>query len=260
MKTSTLRTSICQGVMALGLLLSVASASALTPAGGHAPAAKASPSPTNLTSAASLASPVFSSGEDIRDIRQPRVLTTHWFWIVIAAGVIALIVLGLALRWWIYHGQYFQMRPHEIALQYLEEARELIDPDHAREYCFEVSKIIRRYIEERFNIRAPQLTTEEFLHELADLPDALLAAHRALLADFLQHCDLAKFAGWYYCRPDLETMHLSAVEFVRQTAANDLEVDRNGNSTAAGETSSTLQRERRSDSKPLPVQPRTEIP
>ena len=236
--------------MALSLLFTVASASALTPA---APAAKVAAPQTTLTPAASVASPVISSGEDIRDIRQPRVLTTHWFWIVIAAGVIVLIALALALRWWIYHGKYFQMRPHEIALQYLEEARELIDPDHAREYCFEVSNIIRRYIEERFNIQAPQLTTEEFLHELAASPDALLASHRVLLGDFLEHCDLAKFAGWYYCRPDLEAMHLSAVEFVRQTAVDDPSVDRNRNSAAAGDASVTLQRERRSGSKPLPV-------
>jgi len=256
MKISILRTSICHGVIALSLLFTVANASALTPAapaGGTVPVAKASPPQTNLTSAAPVASSVLLAGEDIRDIRQPRHVPTPWFWTVVAAGVITLIAIALALRWWIYHGKFFVMRPHEIALQYLEEARELIDPDHAREYCFEVSKIIRRYIEERFNIHAPQLTTEEFLHELAESPDALLASHRALLGDFLQHCDLAKFAGWYYCRPDLEAMHLSAVEFVRQTAANDPDVDRNRNSAAAGETSTTLQRERRSGSNPLPV-------
>ncbi len=250
MNISPFKTFICRGVITLSLLVTVASASALTPA---APAAKAAAPQTNLTSAASMASPVFSSGEDIRDIRQPRPLPTHWLWIVIAAGVIVLTAAALALRWWIYHGKFFVTRPHEIALQYLEEARELIDPDHAREYCFEVSKIIRRYIEERFNIQAPQLTTEEFLHELADSPDALLASHRVLLADFLQHCDLAKFAGWYYCRPDLEAMHRSAVEFVRQTAANDPDTGRNRKSAAPDETSTTLQRERRGGSKPLTV-------
>jgi len=256
MKISTLRTSIGQGMIALSLLLTIVSASALTPtapAGGSAPAAKVAAPQTNLTPATSMASPVIPSGEDIRDIRQPRHLPTPWFWAVIAAGVITLTAIAFALRWWIYHGKFFVMRPHEIALQYLEEARELIDPDHAREYCFEVSKIIRRYIEERFNIQAPQLTTEEFLHELAGSPDALLASHRALLADFLQHCDLAKFAGWYYCRPDLEAMHLSAVEFVRQTAANDPDIDRKRNSDASDETVLTLQRERGNGSNPLPV-------
>jgi hypothetical protein len=256
MKISTLRTSICQGVIALNLLLTDARASALTPtvpASGNVPVANAAPPQTHLTPAASVASPVFSAGEDIRDIRQPRHLPTHWLWTVVAAAVITLIAIALALRWWIFHGKFFVMRPHEIALQYLEEARELIDPDHAREYCFEVSKIIRRYIEERFNIHAPQLTTEEFLHELAESPEALLASHRALLGDFLQHCDLAKFAGWYYCRPDLEAMHVCAVEFVRQTAVNDPDIDRKRGSDGADETSMRLQHRRRNGSNPLPV-------
>jgi hypothetical protein len=255
MNLSTGRILVCQGVMALGLLLTAAGASALTPAApaGNVPVAKAPATQTTLTPAAPMASPVFPAGEDIRDIRQPRHLPTPWLWTVIAAGVITLIAVGLALRRWLYHGKFFQPRPHEIALQYLEEARQLIDPDHAREYCFEVSKIVRRYIEERFNLHAPQFTTEEFLHELAESPEALLAAHRLLLGNFLQHCDLAKFAGWYYCRPDLEAMHLSAIEFVQQTAAKDPGVDRNPDPTVSGETSTTLQRERRGGSNPLPV-------
>ncbi|MFZ0828276.1 MAG: DUF4381 family protein [Verrucomicrobiia bacterium] len=243
MKISTCRTLIYRSVIALGVLLTVASASALTPtapAGGNLPTAKAPPTQPLLTPAAPMTSPVFSAGEDIRDIRQPRHLPTHWFWAVIAAGVITLAAIAFGLRWWLYHGKFFQMRPHEIALQYLEEARELIDPDRAREYCFEVSKIIRRYIEERFNLQAPQLTTEEFLRELAESPEVLLASHRALLGDFLQHCDLAKFAGWYYCRPDLEAMHLSAVEFVRQTAANDPGAIRHRNSIAPAEPAMAL--------------------
>jgi hypothetical protein len=253
MKLFTANTFICQGVTTLSLLLTVASASALTqaaPAGSNAPAAKVAALQTNLTSAASVSSPVFSFREDIRDNRQSRPLPTHWFWIVIAAGVITLTATAFALRW-IYHGKFFVMRPHEIALQYLEEARRLIDPDRTRECCLEVSKILRRYIEERFNTQAPQLTTEEFLHELAKSPDALPASPRALLGDFLRHFDLARFAGWYYCRPDLEAMHLSAVEFVRQTAVNDPEADRNRNSAAEDNTSTTFQRERRNGSRPL---------
>jgi Domain of unknown function (DUF4381) len=253
MKISTYRIFVCRGVMALSLLLTVASASALTPAGGYAPAAKGLPRQTTLTPAAPMPLPVHSAGEDIRDIRQPRRLPTPWVWVVVPAGVIALVVMWFALRWWIYHGKFFQVRPHEIALQYLEEVRPLLDPDHTREYCVEASKILRRYLEERFHVQAPQLTTEEFLHQMAESSEALPAPRRTLLADFLQHYDLARFAGWYYCRPDLEAMHLSAVEFVRQTAANGPDMDRNRNSVAADETSKTLQRERRNGSNPLTI-------
>jgi hypothetical protein len=119
---------------------------------------------------------------------------------------------------WVRRGKFLQMLPHEIALQRLEEARRLMDPEHAREYSFAVSNIIRNYVEERFRVHAPTLTTEEFLRDLVEVRDTMLEPHRALLAEFLQHCDLAKFAGWRYSMPDLEAMHDSARTFVQQTA------------------------------------------
>jgi hypothetical protein len=137
---------------------------------------------------------------------------------VVAVGVLLFGVAALAAWRWIRRGKFLQMLPHEIALQFLEEARRLMDPEHAREYCFAVSTIIRRYVEERFNVHAPTLTTEEFLRDLVEVRDSMLESHRALLGEFLQHCDLAKFAGWRYSMPDLETMHASARTFVQQTA------------------------------------------
>ena len=81
--------------------------------------------------------------------------------------------IGVRGCWrWIRHGKFFVMRRTKSRFQYLEEARRLMDPDHAREYCFAVSKIIRRYIEERFHVHAPQLTTEEFLRDLAEVAGA----------------------------------------------------------------------------------------
>jgi hypothetical protein len=110
------------------------------------------------------------------------------------------------------------MLPHEIALQHLEEARRLMDPDRARDYCFAVSSIIRRYVEERFHVHAPRLTTEEFLRDLVGVRHTMLEPHRVLLGEFLQHCDLAKFGGWRYSLPDLEAMHASARSFAGETA------------------------------------------
>ena len=67
-------------------------------------------------------------------------------------------------------------------------------------------------------MHAPRLTTEEFLRDLVEVRETMLASHRALLGDFLEHCDLAKFAGWRYSMPALEDMHNTAVTFVRQSA------------------------------------------
>ena len=59
----------------------------------------------------------------------------------------------------------------------------------------ELSDIVRRYIEERFAVRAPELTTEEFLLEAGRSAD-LKQPHRELLSDFLARCDRVKFARY----------------------------------------------------------------
>jgi hypothetical protein len=63
-----------------------------------------------------------------------------------------------------------------------------------------LSSIVRRYLEQRYEIRAPELTTEEFLQVATARPE-LTAEHRALLSLFLERCDRVKFAGY---RPDAE--------------------------------------------------------
>jgi hypothetical protein len=188
------------------------------PANAAASFAKALPALPNLTPAAPVNSPVTPTGEDIREIRQPRHEPTLWPWFVIVAGVVTLVAAVFGVRYWLCHGKFFEMSPSELALQRLEEARRLMDPEQAREYCFAVSKIIRGYLEDQLHLRAPRLTTEEFLRELVEGSETIAAPHRALLGDFLQHCDLAKFAGWRYSLDALAAMQVSAIEFVRQSS------------------------------------------
>jgi hypothetical protein len=64
----------------------------------------------------------------------------------------------------------------------------------------ELSSIVRSYLEDRYEINAPDRTTEEFLAEAAKAPE-LTVEHRGMLTNFLQRCDQVKFAGY---RPDSE--------------------------------------------------------
>jgi hypothetical protein len=64
----------------------------------------------------------------------------------------------------------------------------------------ELSAIVRHYLEERFGLRAPELTTEEFL-TVAKTAPGLSPDHRAQLTAFLERCDRVKFAGY---RPDAD--------------------------------------------------------
>jgi len=208
---------ILTSTVAFVLLLAVASAAALTnPAPANA-ATAAAPAQTALTPAAAAASPASSAGEDIRDIRQPRHVPAPLLWILIAAGVAT--SLGAWVLWRLLRqAPILELSPRERALESLEEARLFMNPEHAREYCFAVSQIIRGYLEEQLHLRAPRLTTEEFLRELVEGQGKIEGAQRALLGDFLEHCDLAKFAGWRYSLEALADMHDTAVEFVQQSA------------------------------------------
>jgi hypothetical protein len=216
----------------LGLALTAA---ALAPASfnGFAltiatPANPAASAASNITPGARMNAPSVAKAapatvpgvrtEDIRDIRGPKHIPSPWLWPLWLAG-------GAALAALLYAGWLWNRRraliaallPYEIALARLEEARALMQPENAREFSIAVSEIVRHYIEERFHVWAARRTTEEFLHDLLEPSDALLASHRALLADFLRHCDLAKFGRWILSTEEMDTMLQSAHSFVLQT-------------------------------------------
>jgi hypothetical protein len=108
--------------------------------------------------------------------------------------------------------------PFEAALQRLEGIRPLMQPESAREFSIAVTDIVRSYIEQRFDVTATHRTTEEFLHDLLESSNPSLARHRGLLAEFLQQCDLVKFAGMSLSRQSMESLHQSARAFVLETA------------------------------------------
>jgi DNA-binding FadR family transcriptional regulator len=93
-----------------------------------------------------------------------------------------------------------------------------LDPASAREFSIAVSDIVRQYIEVQFMVTATHRTTEEFLRDLLETSNAALAAHRNLLAEFLNQCDLAKFAGVSLSRQILESLHRSARSFVTESS------------------------------------------
>ena len=96
----------------------------------------------------------------------------------------------------------------------LEEALRLIDDP--KPFTIAVSDAIRQYLEERFQFRAPERTTEEFLHELQGT-DLLAFEQKASLGEFLNRCDMVKFARYEPVVEELQTMHEAALRLVRET-------------------------------------------
>ena len=89
-----------------------------------------------------------------------------------------------------------RLSPRERALRELGAllARGLPGAGRFKDYYVELTMVVRRYIERRYAIRAPKLTTEQFLAAAKANP-AFPGPSVAPLGAFLEAADLVKFAG-----------------------------------------------------------------
>ena len=160
-----------------------------------------------------------ASANDIRDIKPPIPIPSGWEWLWWTLGTLALMALLFALwKWWLRRKANVPVVPpvpaHVRAKQKLEEALALIA--QPKPFVIAVSDTARTYLEERFEFRAPERTTEEFLRELSDT-DLLLPEQKDSLGNFLAGCDLVKFAKYEPREPELRGLHASAVRLVDET-------------------------------------------
>ncbi len=89
-------------------------------------------------------------------------------------------------------------------------------PDAVDAYFVSLSGIVRRYLEDRFAVRSPELTTERFIDLVSGSPD-LSDDHQALLRDFLTQCDLVKFAHAIPSREAVRQAVAAAERFIDET-------------------------------------------
>lgn len=178
----------------------------------------ASPSePPAKPNVPAASTPSSGAEEDIRDIRGPRSFVPGWIAAVLVAFV-AVLVASVYFYWrWRRKRRMRVLLPYEVALQRLEGIRALMQPSRAREFSTAVSDIVRNYIEQRFEVAVTRRTTEEFLRDLIDFPASSLARHQSLLSEFLQQCDLVKFAAMSLASHSMESLHHSARTFVLET-------------------------------------------
>ena len=140
-----------------------------------------------------------------------------------AAGI-ALIVVILLVVWRRRQRDIEQARiiipPHEWAMGQLAQlsAEDLVGQGRIHEYYFRLSGITREYIERRFSVSAPEMTTEEFLIGVLGAR-YLDDGQKRALAKFLEACDLVKFAKYQPSSSEIEHAFNAAGDFVSQTAA-----------------------------------------
>jgi hypothetical protein len=186
-----------------------------------APAASASPAGGNpaVNPVQGLA-PAAAGGkqDDIYDIRPPYFYLKPLTWLWVLLGALGVIALCVALWFLVKPLRAFRAKtPYEVALEKLEKARAMLNEENPEPYAVYVSETIRTYLGQRYRILSTRRTTEEFLRQVQADPATPLAPHRDLLREFLESCDLVKFAHYQPGREELEQVQQRAVSFVTAT-------------------------------------------
>jgi hypothetical protein len=171
--------------------------------------------------------------KQLNDIKPPVPYPSDykiWLWItlgILAAAAIAFgIYFFLKRRNKIVDAQAVMLTPHELAYRDLDElaAENLIKRGEIKLFYYRISGILRQYIENRFGLRAPEQTTEEFLSGL-DKDSSFPTEYRILLKTFLRNCDLVKFAEFTPEKEEIENTFESCRAFIRGTEVKGGEPD-----------------------------------
>lgn len=144
-------------------------------------------------------------------------------WVLL--GVVVVTVGGY-WGWFFWRGRRqpeVKKSPFEIASLRLEKLKASPRPSPGEMDAFfvQLSAIVRHYLEDRFKIRAPEKTTEEFLEEAVSSPE-LTAEHRGFLFRFLEFSDQVKFARHQPSLQHVDQALAAAEEFLRQTGQQEI--------------------------------------
>lgn len=140
-----------------------------------------------------------------------------WLWAALAALAAAMIGGAIWLKTRTKSEIIFP--PDFIALKALDkmEKREIpTDFKSVDAWYVELSDIVRKYIEGRFDLHAPRLTTEEFF-ELAKTSDELTDAHKNVVRKLLERADRVKFTHYVPPTDESREMLQAARTFVEET-------------------------------------------
>ncbi len=168
-----------------------------------------------------------------RDVKAPAELPKpppRWpYWVVgIAGGLLAVaLAIYLLMRRRRRRGEeVVQIPPHEWALEQLQALldEDLVGQDRIQEFYYRLNAIVRQYIELRFELMAPEMTTEEFLEALRN-SYLLTPGRKELLERFMTACDMVKYARYQPGSAEVDEVVTAARNFIRQTIPGRANVD-----------------------------------
>lgn len=163
---------------------------------------------------------------DIKDIKSPIKIPLDWKWLVLWA---LLFIIIIAASYYLYQRhkkkrlgiqqirKVVKLPSYTIALNALHELedKKLWQSGKVKEYHSEITEIIRRYFEERFNLPALELTTSEAIEMLRQRDGT--APILELVNNFLSNADMVKFAKFVPLGSVNEEMLKQAYEIVHRT-------------------------------------------
>jgi len=159
---------------------------------------------------------------ELRDIKPPALpdpKLSPWLWalaVLVVLGVVAVVLLRRKRA----AIEPPPPPPHEVALAALARLRQTdrLGTEDQGPFAYEVSAILRRYLEARFTFRAWRMTTSEVLRAL---PPSFLTRRGLEVAvrEVLEASDRVKFAGERVTSSELEGWVDRASDVVRKTTA-----------------------------------------
>jgi len=154
--------------------------------------------------------------EEFHDITPPVDYSLIPPWLVFVIVFVALSLLGLVV--WLFAKRRKPplppKLPRDIALEELERTSLEIEKMSPYQFSIRVSDILRKYVTQQYGLPATRQTSIEFLTALAKA-SPFSAEEKSLLEDFLNRCDLIKFARYEATTSDSELLLGEAIRFVK---------------------------------------------
>jgi len=120
-------------------------------------------------------------------------------WVAAALAALALVAVGcwLLIRYLVRRVKEHRMSPIERAWVELDRLLQKGLPGRGRykDFYVELTMVVRRYVQRKYGIRAPHLTTEEFLRAFREQGVGNGEQVKLDLKKFLESADMVKFAG-----------------------------------------------------------------
>jgi len=159
---------------------------------------------------------IFAVQQNFHEIAPPVDYSFVPTWAIFLASFVGLSIVGLIV--WFFRRKRKPVAPpklpREIALEELALIADEIETTNPYRFSIRVSDILRRYVTHQYALPVTRQTSVEFLTALAK-SSSFSANEKTLLEDFLNRCDLIKFARYEATSTDSRLLLEEATQFVK---------------------------------------------